>query len=173
MAPRIKNKITGRFYKTKTLKAFVFSITAISVLWSCHQIRNTEKEKPHKNIRAEKVLRESVSLSVKPNVFTLAKLPDQVEVTLLNHTMDTITTGLHYSIEHYEKNEWKEVSPELIFHDLGWTILPADSHTFEKKLLPDKINYKVGKYRVVKHYLKNDYLKTRKEFKVYGAFNIE
>lgn len=159
--------------KTKTLKAFVFSITAISILWSCHQIKNTEKEKPRKKIPTEEVLNESVSLCVKPNAFPLAELPDQVEVTLFNYTRDTITTGLHYSIEHYEKNEWKEVSPELSFHDLGLTILPSDFHTFEKKLLPDKINYKVGQYRVVKHYLKTDYLKTRKDFKVYGAFNIE
>ena len=92
---------------------------------------------------------------------------------MTNNTNDTITTGLYYRIEFYEKKEWKVISPEQFFVDLGWTLIPSGFHTFETKLLKEQINYKAGKYRIVKYYLKSDYQKTKEELNVYAEFNIE
>ena len=124
--------------------------------------------------QAKNVLNETVSLSLERSVFKLSKVPTVVKVKITNNTNDTITTGLYYQIENYEKNEWKEVSPPDQFFDLiGFRLTPSDSHTLEKRLLPDKIDYKTGKYRIVKDYIKSDYEKTKKNFHVYTEFKIE
>ncbi len=162
-------------------------IAALSMLF--YQCGNKDKSAPKDNVevnlsyvpmveenkQAENVLNDTaVSLSVEPNVFKLSKVPELVKVTMTNNTNDTIMTGLYYKIESYEKNEWKEVSPpERFFNDLGFRLIPSRFHTFEEGLLPDKIEYKVGKYRIVKDYLKSDYQKTKKKFKVYAEFKIE
>ena len=127
------------------------------------------------NKQAENVLNDTaVSLSVEPNVFKLSKVPEIVKVTMTNNTNDTITTGLRYRIETFEKNEWKEVSPpEQFFDDIGLRLIPSAFHTFEERLLTDKIDYKAGKYRIVKSYLKSDYEKTKKDYFVYAEFKIE
>lgn len=145
----------------------------IIFLLSCNQTKNNKEKKPSENIQTRDIVIETVSLSAKPNVFKLSELPETVEVTMMNNTNDTITTGLHYQIEHYKNNEWIEVSPEQFFHDLGYRLTPSDFHTFDKKFLTKQINYNVGKYRIAKYYLKSDYQKTKKEFKIYAEFNIE
>lgn len=116
----------------------------------------------------------TVSLSVEPKVFKLSENPDTIIVKMTNNINDTTTTGVHYQIENYENNEWKEVSPkDMVFHDLGWRIKPTESENFDKKLYKDQINYRVGKYRIVKYYLNSDYQKTRKNHNVYGKFEIK
>lgn len=144
-----------------------------TILLSCNQIKNNKKKKSIENKQTKDIIIETVSLSVEPNVFKLSELPEKVEVTMTNNTNDTITTGLHYQIEHYKNNEWIEVSPDQFFHDLGYKLIPSDFHTFDKKLLTKQIDYNVGKYRIVKYYLKSDYQKAKKDFKVYAEFNIE
>lgn len=169
---RTKIETTESSFKI-TVKIFILLMLPATILLSCNQTRNDKKEKSHENKQVKNVLNDMVLLSVKPNVLKLSELPNLVEVIITNNTNDTITTGLHYRIEHYEKNEWNEVSPEQPFHDLGWTLIPSGFHPFETKLLPDKINYKTGKYRIVKYYLKSDYQNTKKDFNVYAEFNIE
>ena len=154
-------------YKTVTL------LMILTALQSCNQTKNDNAEKPHQYEQTENVINEIVSLSVQPNILKLSEFPNLVEVTMTNNTKDTITTGLYYRIEYYDKNQWNEVSPEQVFEDLGWKIIPSGSHTFETKFLPDKINYKTSKYRIVKYYLKSDYQKTKEKFYVYAEFDIE
>lgn len=157
------------------MKKLVLLIISITFLLSCNhkQTKNSE-EKSAKNEQVNDIVDKTVSLLVEPNVFKLSEIPDTVTVTMTNNTNDTITTGLHYQIEHYEKNEWKEISPkDIVFHDLGWKLKPTDAENFEKKLYKDKISYKVGKYRIVKYYLNADYQKTKENFKVYAEFNVE
>lgn len=94
-------------------------------------------------------------------------------VKITNNTNDTITTGLHFCIERFEADRWKVVSPKDIeFPDLGWRIVPDGSETFTKKLYKDRIHYTAGRYRVVKHYLKSDYMQTRKSFEIFAEFDI-
>ena len=172
MTTRTKIETTESLFRI-TIKIFILLIVSTTILLSCNQTRNDKNEKSYENKHAKNVLNDTVALSAKPNVLKLSELPNLVEVTITNNTNDTITTGLHYRIEYYEKNEWNEVSPEQLFHDLGWTLIPSGFHTFETKLLPDKINYRIGKYRIVKYYLKSDYQNTKKDFNVYAEFNIE
>lgn len=154
-------------------KTLVILIISITTLQSCNKTKNDNTEKSYQNEQAEKVLNKTVSLSVKPDNFKLFELPELVKVTMTNNTNDTITTGLYYRIEFYENNEWKVISPEQFFEDLGWTLKPSDFHIFETKLLTEQIDYKPGKYRIVKYYLKSDYQNTKEELNIYAEFNIE
>jgi hypothetical protein len=156
-----------------TMKKLIVLIISIAFL-SCNQIKKDGEEQTIKNKQVNDVVDKSVSLSVEPVVLKLSELPDSVKTTITNNTDDTITTGLHYKIEIYEKNRWREISPKnIVFHDLGWSLRPTDSENFEKKLFKDQINYKAGKYRIVKYYLKSDYKKTKESHNVYGEFEIE
>ncbi len=147
-------------------------------MFSCNQPKKEEKqstkeEQPIQNEQTD-IMDKSVSLSVKPDVFKFTNIPDTVTVTMINHTNDTITTGLYYSIEKLEASEWKQVSPkDIVFHDLGWRLKPNNTESFTKKLYKDQINYTVGKYRIVKYYLKSDYQKTKEDFNIYAEFKVE
>lgn len=154
------------------MKNLILFIISVTILLSCTQTK--QKEQLTEKEQAIDVIDKSVSLSLESKVFKLSELPDTVMVTMTNNTNDTITTGLHYQIENYENNEWKEISPkDIVFHDLGWQLKPTDSEGFEKKLYKDQISYKVGKYRIVKYYLNSDYQKTKENFNVYAEFEIE
>lgn len=160
------------------MKNLILLIISTTLLFSCNQPKKEEKqsikkERPIQNEQTD-VMDKSVSLSVKPDVFKLSDIPDTVIVKMTNNTNDTISTGLHYKIENYEKNEWKEIMPkDIVFNDLGWRLKPTDSENFEKKLYKDQINYKAGRYRIVKYYLKSDYQETKENFNVYAEFKVE
>ena len=140
---------------------------------SCNQDKK-EEEQSSKKEKGNDVEDGLVSLSIEPNVIKLSEIPDTIKATISNITNDTITTGLHYHIENYQNSVWKEVSPkDMAFHDLGWRLKPTESEIFDKKLYKDQINYKAGKYRIVKYYLNSDYKKTRKSHNVYGEFEIK
>lgn len=115
----------------------------------------------------------TVSLSVKPNVLDVFALPETLEVTMINNTQQTISAGLQYWIEHYEKSKWVRVSPEQFFEDIGYNFSPSVFYTYEKNLFREEIDYKVGKYRIVKYYLKPDYQETKEKFRVYTEFCVK
>ncbi|HAE66446.1 MAG TPA: hypothetical protein DCG77_04370 [Sphingobacterium sp.] len=159
--------------KNRIMKKLILLIISATLLLSCNQNKK-EEEQSSKKEKVNDVEDKSVSLSIEPNVFKLSEIPDTIKVTIINNTNDTITTGLHYQIENYEKNEWKDISPKgIAFNDLGWRLKPTDTESFEKKLYKDQISYKVGKYRIVKYYLNSDYQKTRENNNVYGEFEIK
>lgn len=115
----------------------------------------------------------TVTLSAKPYNLKLAEIPEALTVTMTNSTNDTITTGLNYQIEHFQNNKWERISPDLVFHDLGYMIPFGKSKVFDVKLVKNQINYKKGKYRIAKYYLKPDYQTTKENINVYSEFNIE
>lgn len=154
------------------MKKLILLIILVTFSMSCNQTKKGEELIKKEQVNA--VEDKSVSLFVDPNVFKHSEIPDVIKVTMTNNSNDTITTGLHYQIENYENNEWKEVSSkDMVFHDLGWRLKPTESENFEKELYKDQINYKAGKYRIVKYYLKSDYQKTRENHNVYGEFEIK
>lgn len=146
---------------------------SIILLFGCNNPKKNKTEKSTELVETKEVLNEVISLSLMPNVFKLSQLPDMVEVKMTNNTNNTITTGLHYKIERNENNEWKEVSPkDMVFHDLGWRLTPGHTENFEKQLYKDQINYKIGKYRIAKYYLKADYQKSKQNYTIYAEFSI-
>ncbi|WP_286778697.1 MULTISPECIES: immunoglobulin-like domain-containing protein [Sphingobacterium] len=155
------------------MRYFILLTISAILLLACNQTKREENRTVRKeqiNVIEDK----SVALSVEPDIFMLSDIPDTIMVKITNNTNDTISTGLHYRIECYENDKWKEVSPkDILFHDLGWRLKPTESENFEKKLFKDKINYKTGKYRIVKYYLKSDYQKTKKTYNIYGYFEIK
>lgn len=155
------------------MKNLTLLIISATLLLSCNQTKKEEKQSASTE-QINNIEDKSVSLSAVPSVFKLSEIPDTIIVKMKNNTNDTISTGLHYQIENYENNEWKEVSPkDILFHDLGWRLKPTESENFEKKLYKDQINYKAGKYRIVKYHLNSDYQKTKENHNVYGEFEIE
>ncbi|MEQ7802049.1 immunoglobulin-like domain-containing protein [Pedobacter sp. ASV1-7] len=157
------------------MKKLILLIISTTLLFSCqYQPTKNSEEKSTENEQVNDIADKTVSLSVEPNVFKLSEIPDSVSITMTNNTNDTITTGLHYQIEQYQKNHWKEISPkDMLFQDLGWKLKPSGTENFKKNLYKDQISYKSGKYRIIKYYLNSDYQKTKENFKVYAEFNIE
>lgn len=156
------------------MERFTLLIISTIFLLSCNQAKNKNEEKPvATTVKTETVsIKNTVTLAVVPKAFKLSSIPSTVKVEMTNNTKDTITTGLYYHIEHYANNQWLKVSPDLFFHDLGFSLPEEDFKDFEVKLLKDQIEYEVGKYRIVKYYLKPDYHKTEKQLNVFAEFFI-
>lgn len=156
------------------MKKLILLIISSTLLLSCSQSDKAKEEQSIKNEQMNDIVDETVSLSIEPSVFQLSEIPDAVLLKMTNNTNDTITIGLHYQIEKYVKNHWKEISPKnIVFNDLGWRLRPTASENFEKKLYKSQINYEAGKYRILKHYLKSDYQKTKEHFNVYAEFEVK
>lgn len=143
---------------------------------SCNYANNNDREKSKENKTElkEDTSSNAVTLSIEPEILLLSSLPDTVIVTMSNKTDETISTGLHYSIEAFKNNDWQEVSPkEMVFHDIGFNLEPSDQQYFEKLLVRDHINYQPGKYRIVKYYLKPDFQVTKELYYSSVEFTIE
>ncbi|MBV2227201.1 MAG: hypothetical protein KUL85_10115 [Sphingobacterium mizutaii] len=156
-------------------KLSILIISAILIL-GCGQTKsNNEVTLPNDSgIQVVDSISRMVKLSSPPETLKASALPDSITVKITNNTNDTITTGLHYSIERFEADRWKDVSPKgIVIPDLGWRIVPNGSETFTKKLYKDRIHYTAGKYRILKDYIKSDYQKTRENFNVSAEFIIE
>jgi len=148
----------------------------VTILLSCNQLKSDKEADPTDNNNEQKgdTINGIVKLSLEPVEFKLFQLPDTIKVTMTNSTKDTITTGEYYRIEKLGGNEWTEISAkDMAFHDIGYDLRPNDTKIFIKYLFKNKNNYKAGKYRVVKYYLKSDYHKTKKNFNVYAEFDIK
>jgi len=157
------------------MKYFLLLITSAGFLLSCNQTKSNNDKTPAKNnsVQMADTINKTVKLSAEPKTLKLSALPDSIKVIMTNNTADTITTGLHYYIEKREANQWQEISPkDIAFIDLGWQLRPTETKNFEKKLFKDQINYKTGKYRIVKYYLKSDYQQTKQKFTVDAEFTI-
>lgn len=156
------------------MKQLILLIISTTLLLSCNQPKKNNEEQSTTKEQVNDMVDKTVSLSIEPEIFNLSEIPDAIKVTITNNTNDTITTGVHYQIENYQNNVWKEVSPkDIVFEDLGWRLKPTNSEIFDKKLYKDQINYKTGKYRIVKYYLNSDYQTTRETHNVYGEFEIK
>ena len=158
------------------MKNLFILILSTTFLLSCNQIKSNN-EKTATNDNNEQVAdttNKVVYLTAERATIKLSAIPESINVIMTNNTTDTITTGLHYSIEKLIGYDWQEVSPkDIVFNDLGWRLKPTDTENFEKKLFKDQIDYKPGKYRIVKYYLKSDYQKTKQNYNIYAEFNIE
>lgn len=157
------------------MKNLLILIISTAFLLSCNQ-RNDNKEVHtiDNSAQSADTISKTIKLSAQPETLKLSAFPDSITVILTNNTIDTITSGLHYVIEKLEDNKWNEVSPkDIVFHDLGWHLKPNDTESFGKKLYKNQIDYKAGRYRIVKYYLKSDYQQTKENYNVYAEFNIE
>lgn len=142
---------------------------------SCNQNKTSKKTEssPKQKTVSQNELKDTVLLSTATNVFKLSSIPDTLSVKMTNHTVDTLTTGLHYDIQKLEKNEWIKALPDQLYQDIGFGLLPSESKFFTVRMRKDQVVYKSGNYRIVKYYLKQDFKKTRKQFFVYAEFRIE
>lgn len=155
------------------MKKLILLIISTTLLLSCKQPEKIKEEQVIKKQQVNNVIDKPISLLLEPSVFKISELPDTVTVTMFNNTKDTIVTGMHYYIERMEANQWKKAPLEgIAFNDIGLVLKPNNTKNFEKRLYKDQINYTAGKYRIVKYYIKSDYLKTKDKFYLYAEFNI-
>lgn len=160
---------------TRIFNTLLLTITTAFIVWGCRQPNNNKetRQTSYTSVKNTGSVNSVVALAADPQKIEINAMPDSIQVAIFNNTNDTITTGLHYTIEKLEDSEWKEISPEGIpFHDLGWTLKPGDTQSFSESTYANQINYQTGRYRVVKYYLKSDYGKTRETYNVYAEFNI-
>lgn len=157
------------------MNKYVFLILVMLSGWSCRQPNkeNTVTIAEEQYTQKEVIIKDDVELSVDSNVFQLSALPDMVKVKMENYTNDTITTGLYYHIEYDNEGQWVDILPDQFFNDLGYSIRSGDATEFDIRLLSDQVDYKVGRYRIAKYYLKSDFLETRERQYVYVEFIIE
>lgn len=88
---------------------------------------------------------------------------------MTNHTNDTITTGDYFRIEKRENNEWIEFTPKNIaFHDIGYDLRPNNTKTFKEEWFKNQVDYKLGKYRIAKEYLRSDYQQNKDNYTVFA-----
>ncbi|MDR6300820.1 immunoglobulin-like domain-containing protein [Mesonia maritima] len=155
-------------------KYIILTISAI-VLLSCNQIKTNQSENPTEVISEQKsdTIKQTPKLSLVSAELKLSEIPNIINVTMTNNTNDTITTGEHFRIEKFENNEWIDFTPkDVAFNDIGYELKPYGEKTFNKNLFKNKIDYKLGKYRIAKNYLKSDYQQTNESFDIYVEFEI-
>ena len=157
------------------MKKNIILIIATIVLLSCNQTKTEKLENPADIISGQKsdITNQTVKLSLESEELKLSELPDAINVTMTNNTNDTITTGEHFRIENFENNEWIDFTPtDIAFDDIGYELKPHSAQTFNENLFKKQIDYKPGKYRIAKYYLKSDYQQTNKDFNIYAEFEI-
>lgn len=155
-------------------KNIILVIFAI-VLLSCNQTKTDKSVNPTNNISEQKSdsNNQTVILSLEFAELKLSELPDAIKVTMTNNTNDTITTGEHFRVEKFEHNEWIDFTPkDIAFRDIGYDLNPNGAKTFNENLFKNQIDYKLGKYRIAKSYLKSDYQETKEDFNIYAEFEI-
>ena len=155
-------------------KNIILIISAI-VLLSCNQTKTNQSENPADVISEQKsdTTDPTLKLSLVSAELKLSELPDAIKVTMTNNTNDTITTGEHFRIEKFENNEWIDFTPkDIAFNDIGYELKPYGVKTFHENLFKNKIDYKPGKYRIVKYYFTSDYQQTNEDFNIYAEFEI-
>ena len=81
------------------VRNLILLVVSSTLLFSCNQI-NKQEEQTTKMEQVNDKEDKSISLSVDPKVFILSQIPDTIKVIMTN---DTITTGLRYQIENYER----------------------------------------------------------------------
>jgi hypothetical protein len=151
-------------------------ILAVVFMQSCSQPDNKAEERTdEKTAQESSTTGSSVTLSIESESFPYAKIPEEVQVRMTNHTTDTIITGMHYRIEVLNDNKWSVISPDdMFFIEIAYELKPAEERSFDTPLLTDRILYKAGKYRIVKYYIPSGYQNERIEsHDLYAEFSIE
>lgn len=153
----------------------IILIISTIVLLSCNQTKTEKSENPADIISEQKsdITNQTVRLSLKSEELKLSEIPDAIKVTMTNNTKDTITTGEHFRIEKFENNQWIDFTPkDIVFNDIGYELKPHAAKAFNENLFKNQIDYKPGKYRIVKYYFKSDYQQTNKGFDIYAEFKV-
>ncbi|TJZ61543.1 hypothetical protein FAZ15_10165 [Sphingobacterium olei] len=130
---------------------------------------------PSIDLKADSSTEARVSLSVLGASMIASEIKDTLRVRMYNYTSDTLTTGLHYTVEFQDQGKWNKVSPpeNVGFEDLGYGILPFTARDFLVALFPDRHNYRSGKYRVLKRYHLRDYSRSKRKYEIFVEFEIE
>ena len=150
-------------------------ITSLIVLLSCNQNKTHQSENTTNILSEQKsnTNEQTVKLSLLTEELKLSEFPNAIKVTMTNNTNDVIVTGEHFRIEKFKNNEWIDFTPkDAIFNDIGYELKPYSTKTFKISLFKNQIDYKPGKYRIAKYYLKSDYQQTNGEFNIYSEFEI-
>src|SRR5690606_15038001 len=115
----------------------IWTIILAVIFVSCGQSENSQSStSPVKNEAQEQsYTTNEVILTAQPDTLELSSLPDTLSIVMTNYTTDTVTTGLHYCLEFYEKDLWMEVSPKgMVFNDIGFRLVPGGSQVFVRGL---------------------------------------
>ncbi|RYD97508.1 MAG: hypothetical protein EOP54_10635 [Sphingobacteriales bacterium] len=152
------------------------SVTVL--ICSCNKAKEESKPDGPKNSKAEISNNDSkvngVTLRLSSEHFTVAQLKRKVLLIMKNSSEEAIMTGDNYHIERLNEGTWEmlEVFRELAFNSIGYMIPSGELKEFEISFLADKQRYTPGKYRVVKHYVKDADIAPKASYNLYFEFEV-
>lgn len=105
-------------------------------------------------LEEDSLMQEKVTLSVLTLAGKAAGVEEKISVRMYNYSLDTLLTGLNYSVEFLDNGKWIQVSPpkNVGWVDIGYILNPFIARDFPILLFPRRHTYRPGKYRVSKGY---------------------
>ena len=96
-------------------------------------------------------LQAKVAMIVSPSTVKLSQV-GQVKLTVKNNGQDSLKLTDRLSIDFYDGLSWKNlpVFEGILFNDVAYIIPPGATKELLINLNPKPINYKLGKYRIIK-----------------------
>lgn len=152
------------------------SVTVL--ICSCNKAKEEAKPDSPKRSKAEISNNDStvngVTLRLSRGHFTIAQLKRKVLLIMKNSSGEAIMTGDNYHIERLNEGRWEmqEVFRELAFNSIGYIIPAGELKEFKIDFHADKQRYTPGKYRVVKHYVKDADIAPKASYNLYFEFNV-
>jgi hypothetical protein len=157
----------------------IFILLQIAVLTcSCNKARIDDNTSVQDNDKVATAVRDStaqgVALRLQPRQFTIAQLKDKASLIMENNSKEVIMTGDNYHVERLNEGKWEmlEVFSELAFNSIGYMLRTGESKEFEISFLADKQRYTPGKYRIVKHYVKDADIAPKASYNLYSEFEV-
>lgn len=160
------------------MKRILIFLQIAVFICSCHKAKledNTNVQDSDKTVTAVRdSAADGVALRLQPRHFTVAQLKDKGSLTMENNSQEAIMTGDNYHIERLNEGKWEmvKVFRELAFNSIGYMIPAGESKEFEISFLADKERYTTGKYRVVKHYVKDADIAPKASHNLYFEFKV-
>lgn len=156
------------------MKRILILIPIAILFCSCNKATVEDSTAAEDSEKAVGAVRDSVALRLQPRDFTLAQLKDKASLTMENNSKEAIITGDNYHIERLHEGRWEmlEAFRELAFNSIGYMIPAGAAKEFEIGFLADKHRYTPGRYRVVKHYMKDADLTPKASQDVYFEFTV-
>lgn len=164
------------------MRPYYLFILFLSFVTACNTQENTRQPEADMRVDTAEVLtqpevitpEDTVLMTVKRRV-SINQVSASIPITITNYTDSIITTGEYYHVERLVDSTWQKVpfDNELIFDDIGYELSPGGSMNLDFRLFEEAYVYRPGQYRLVKNYLKDDFIRTRVKFPLYAPFTIE
>jgi hypothetical protein len=131
------------------MKVKIFNITVILLVLAvgiaCHKEEYPKEEDGRFKINKN----EYVSMRLSPNT---AFIGSSAVLIIENHTKKEIDYGNEFLIEYFDEGNWTEIPLNCMFSDILYMLYAGKTHEIQFGILSDEYFYRLGKYRIIKHF---------------------